>query len=1734
MPESFDPSKYSAPKQQEQIKSFDPTKFVAPKGEPIGVGDNTLAGYNFNIDVDRYKRFIDNIYPEALEKEAAYAQSGWSKAGNMAMKGVLGEILAQGIIGGIGSIAELPDAIIDEVRGRDADFTNFMTKFADDITAELEDRTPIFRYNPGKSFDWRDWGWWTESGVSIFSTLGLLIPAMGEAKAAGWIGNGLKKVSAIARLNKARGISKALMIGSDIMNTEKYWVGLTHSALAMRNAENMRESSQTYHTILNDTREAFQDEETYQKTLNSPIGQEFLKEGRGADKDELAKFISSKAAWKNYGMNASNLVFDMMQLAPIFKGFKVKTRTSGLVESAKVKAANKAIIGVPNTNVKAVSSSFNAFPFLQAGSVLFGEQLSEGVEEMINAISQSDANWYGKYLIGKEKDKSFGARLDSYLDDPSTWEQAFWGFAGGVVFSGATHGIDKIKNVYNDTVDPHSEKARIKEIEDRRITIGNYSGAIKKVLDGINPNSPDGKFIGTEDEINKQKEYIIDEIKTQMGYNLGFTAAKHGNINHLLDMIEHPNFKEKAIEWGITDSASFDKELSNLKQNILDAESTFKHVYGKIFTATTNKPWLRDIIIKSAIKSKANIVNVTKERDSNRNKASNLRATSPEFASLKEKNKDKEFDRTLENLINNAAIKLLEDEVGTYGDNTVNKVLSSAITGLKQELRENHKLIGDKIAEGDFNVIKDIIEAEALAKVADVYLNANNALHEEIVNPKVSIPVAEREVKTAVESTIAEQLANFKNKLQSETEVKKEDTDATIQQKIDNLNKQIEEFDKTNEDPYASQDSPVKKLNKKEYIDSYKEILNNRLKYLIQEKTKYSSREAEKARFDEANEALVNSLQSLFNALNIKQTVKFSSKPVDERSKAINNTIRAYINKNTTNPYSLLNKLVNDLEFVQKIIEEGSLQVLYDRLGPNLAALVNDALQKGVYDEWIDAVLRGIGFKDINYIEIATSDSVTKTADEFRASLNNNSNIKPVIDFNSINPLNRDQVELANKLMTRIVNSTDTPLVDETKDNVFFNFKKLAERYAKITSLDQLRQDIDLLKAMWKIVRETKTNPVTGTKYRYSSLDYIKDITAKDIINEFNLTQENYEYNTDNAYLENTGGVNSTNTYIFGEKDAESTIFNFTSDSDGNLVVADKDRDRFDALMNGLAENSQANIQVNSEYSEQEEKNQNKNNPDTVPLVVTVNYKGKTLKISAINRKNTSHDGVKYDYDGKDWFDVILDDIGKTNTKAELLTKLLPLLQNWYNLRRINSEQEKIDEAFEQLLKEDSFGIINELLGDVKPRTQAGKNALNHISKVIFYGTNTSPDNEIASNKFNVIKNLRNWKSKIYRDEIGIRKIRNTIQADPTKSISTKITHITSGALAKTKNGKLNKLTVIGNGKNIKLFIVSKKDGKTVIDTKDSTNTVDKTSIGDFTHSILVGVPTPRNKKAKYLVVPVRLNNVAGSRLNKQTDEKFIDGLFNLIQEIGAARNERKNASDEIGKETSGIRINELTKRLSSVIRVDFTQKGNSNSIVSTGNDIRFFLNDRHYVYNFYTNKFYYERETSDGIATKDITPEEFKSKLAELDRSVNYDFLSNGNSGGKYTSITGETYNSYEDYLIETGTILTDIAQVHDKKGNNLGNFIPVANDTGVKLAINVDTSNLSIGTNPSANFTKFQNEFALDQRYNFVFKLFNSLMQETQPVKKNEVDEMIKSGEIEEDCTGKGFSSKIKIIKK
>jgi hypothetical protein len=1657
----------------------------------------SLVGYNFE-NIDKYRKFINEIYPNVnLERQAAANQSAGSKIGNMFVQGGVGEILAQGFIGGAGSLLELPVSLFEEIFNKDADFNNFFTKLADNISEELKETNPIFRYNPDKAFDWKDLGWWTGNFVSVFSTAGLFIPALGASKATGYFSKLLKTLS---EASKTKAIRKGLGIASDITDTERYWQQLMTSSLAMRNAENMRESSQSFNTIRNEVLETISDDNEYNKLLSSEIGQEYIKEHKTATKTGLAEFIASKAAWKNYGMNAVNLVFDMMQLAPIFKPNKVITRAGLQSGKATAYQANlltpvKQELGATGKSAvrAAAKSNVAALSFLKGSSIFIGEQVSEGAEELINAISQSDANWYGKYLLGKEKDSDFKDRLNEYLNDPSSWEQAFWGFLGGVTFSGGTRLYRSAKEMLFDEKNPYSADAKVEEIKNRFLIIAESKRKLDLINNGINPNNGT-KLQGNDVEIANAINNLSKKELQSLGYSLGLNASRHGNIDLLLDMLKHPEFKTKLIELGITDENTFDTTLADLTQHVLDAETTYKQVYGKIFNSTVTKPWIREAILGKAVSIKNDINHYKKTYANIKTEISKLKNNNPAYDTLKEQNKDKDLDGTLENIVNSRVISFIDTYISSENNETRRKVLETRAEEIKNDIKAKRKELGDNEALGDFNSISDIIDKEVDAKLFEIFIQADNTKYEELLNTDKSIPIVEKQLKKEKNDRQEYQFRQFKDKINAEIKLDKEnkDTAETIDAKIAKIDDYIKSIKETKIDPFAEANDPLAKLDNSR-IELYTSSLTNTKQFLIEEKNRRLSQKSVSESIATSNQEIVDKLSDIFKTNELStEPVKYTGKRDERIIALVENELRKAA-AGTDNIYNTLLAIMqgNELSDVAKQNIKKDLTAVFNYFSKfnKLEELINEILLLSGY-------IADITLEDAN--KAVVSEHINNAAG-FRA-VNSDDNTKPAIDFTAQNPLTPLKVERANKWITGIINDSTNgdPLFNEfdhngKPKNTFFKFKSIAAKFAKLVGAEVFREYYNDLKDAYEIISNATVNPETKTTRTYNTRKYVDNISADDIIHEFGIENINKEYEFNNIdYINETGGINSLNTFVFSGREVNYTIL-----ENGNIMVSsNEDADLLKLLLNQLDKNSPVIVQVNSEYSTQQEFSQNKNNPDLIPISVGVKSKDGITNISAIPTTNTIHHGIRYSFDGTDWIDKLSRDIKNTNIRLDLLSRLFPHIQSWYNSNKFDTITEA-NKQLEVLLKEDSFGIIFDLLGDINPRSTAGNKALMHICNVLFYGQSDTGTAPIEFNKQNVLQNVYNWKDKLYRDHINVKKIRKVIAANPDVTISSTISHITSGsviiALDKNGNKVFNNLSIINSPGKVKLYKLDTKSHNKIIENVSDPNDTHVSIKPKYTHSLYVGV----EGRDTTIPVPIYLNTLNGNLLSSPDGNALLTEVVRLIQEYGKIRVD-KTDSVEINH-TIATSIYEKIEEIFTIYHDGIARK---NILNLSYKDARFITIDEQgreqvIIYNFYENSIKYNRierkNGTDLLVEKNIDLAQFTKELGKLTRTVKYKNF----SGNKYTDILGNTYNSYSEYLINTNVIVTDVGMVTDKDGNKISNFMPTAvnNKGGLPLAINIDTSNLDSNTKTST-FREFSNTFKLDSRYDFILAILDQLV--------------------------------------
>ena len=483
---------------------------------------------------------------EDINKIREKNQSAGEQFGSFLTQSVVGEIIG-GAISGIGATLDIPDAIISEFKDKDADFKNLITEAGDAITQWSKDVAPIYRKNPGKSFDVTDSGWWFESGVNTASVLGLLIPSMGAVKGLSYVSKLVGLADELALANKLGKTAK----WAGNLEKAKYFGKIATSAIVSRNAENFKESAQ----VLTDTKanllkEWDENPDKFKELLNSDVAKELQAEGRTVDKENLANFISSKAAWLSYGVNSLNIAFDALQLAPLFKGFKPVTQISKLETSVAIKKAQKEALGKTFSKMDYLTSSLNPL------SSAFARNASEGLEEAINYVGTEEGKAYADQLTGK-KTKDLSGRIGDYLVDPKMYESAVWGVLGGMVFGGTANALGRVANLVKGKDGYGLKEARIDEINKRVSQIKETSEAIKQIENDSKLN-------------DEEKSHYIANIKADAITKLTINAAQVGNYNMLIEHLSSPQMRKEMIDNGYAKEEDVDKAIA---KSLLDAQT---------------------------------------------------------------------------------------------------------------------------------------------------------------------------------------------------------------------------------------------------------------------------------------------------------------------------------------------------------------------------------------------------------------------------------------------------------------------------------------------------------------------------------------------------------------------------------------------------------------------------------------------------------------------------------------------------------------------------------------------------------------------------------------------------------------------------------------------------------------------------------------------------------------------------------------------------------------------------------------------------------------------------------------------------------------------------------------------------------------------------------------------------------------------------------------------------------
>ena len=543
-----------------------------------------------------------------VDKVLAESQSNLRKLGSAVSQAVVSEI-------GLGTVrgaADLFDFIGNAVTGNLAnnDYTNPVSEkiqeWQDYFNTEV---APIYAdpnidiTNGGLT----DFGWWASNMPSIMTSVTLLLPSMAATKGLQW----LAKASAASKLGTATrngiktlvGIDRALSKEGRTLNKFQQGVktlvdapinglgartgqfvetGL--NAAFSRTMENYQEAQGVYSDVLN----------TATDTLNKMTPQEFAEfvnknqdiydeaGGDNASKEDIARVIAQKSANQDFLTNYINIGSDILQLYGLrnmWKGLKNGVSSSTLTSAAR--NARRTLGKTPEeiAEMEAKQSFLKKAgqkiidKALNEKTVIAGE-LSEGLEEAVNYISQMEGTHLGNVYLGLESDSSFDDRLQKYMRSGGLWDSAFWGVMGGVVFHHLGSGFGRISQTLKDRADSKTDertgegkpksifslsetaeiKARKANIESWNNSIENYWNQMSQIKDRNNPFSVSNEDKTFNNDLDKEAaaQRAYDELLTSMTLN----AAHNGNLGMLRSYMASDEVRKAMVTKGVTDEAN--------------------------------------------------------------------------------------------------------------------------------------------------------------------------------------------------------------------------------------------------------------------------------------------------------------------------------------------------------------------------------------------------------------------------------------------------------------------------------------------------------------------------------------------------------------------------------------------------------------------------------------------------------------------------------------------------------------------------------------------------------------------------------------------------------------------------------------------------------------------------------------------------------------------------------------------------------------------------------------------------------------------------------------------------------------------------------------------------------------------------------------------------------------------------------------------------------------------------
>lgn len=626
----------------------------------------------YDKEVKRNQVYLNkNLTKEELDKQRAKNQS-WVEQTARSLAQIVGNEIILGSLQGFTNIYDIAVTGIKELANKGEtvnDFTSGASLALEQAQESMKERLAIYRENPDKAFDVLDFGWWADNFVTVGSTLSLMIPTMTITKGVSTLGKMAKyhnlvkagkSATAISRdMNRAsklsRGIVKATGVSRPVQLAKTLDVvgSASANAVLQRTLENWQEAREVYKATYDDALNRLNELYTVGKSEEEEIikkkqREEFIKnnpEFEGKSKEEIASLIAEKSGYKTFATDYAMLIMDVAQFAGInsmWRGLANRRATgrlrianknlikginsdlsSGVQKTTLTEAGKRIIDGADNKLIKNNFINRIKENIKHPGNVFWNLELSEGVEEGYQAIMTEKGKEVADFIFDPNTD---ARSLESYLTDPTLWEQAVWGILGGLSFKAAGTVLgnleNKIKGSYNkknmseeDFAKSQLTEEKLRELElaGRYDTMIDLKAKLDLVNEGKNPfdRSEDGKnYKDIEDgQIDAIKASVVNDFLTK----LTLDAVDNGNFDLLVDFVTSNEFNQYLKDVGIYDEMS-NKFNNTLIENMKDIRETYQQELHKgLEYEDIESPWLINILARLNTRKRLTIQDLDSE-----------------------------------------------------------------------------------------------------------------------------------------------------------------------------------------------------------------------------------------------------------------------------------------------------------------------------------------------------------------------------------------------------------------------------------------------------------------------------------------------------------------------------------------------------------------------------------------------------------------------------------------------------------------------------------------------------------------------------------------------------------------------------------------------------------------------------------------------------------------------------------------------------------------------------------------------------------------------------------------------------------------------------------------------------------------------------------------------------------------------------------------------------------------